>query len=130
MAEEDNTQNTEQVREILRQWIELDNRERELRNQIKEIKNQKERNSEEILRFMRDNNVDDFSIEGQGKLARSVRTSRPALSRQTIRTQLLIQFADQPQRVAEALRSIEGGQGEDAVVGTQRELLVRRVPKK
>ena len=48
-----------------------------------------------------------------------------------IRTQLLLQFADQPQRVAEALRAIEGiSEGDDmSVGGTQRELLVRRVPK-
>jgi hypothetical protein len=42
-----------------------------------------------------------------------------------------LQFADQPQRVAEALRAIEGiSEGDDmSVGGTQRELLVRRVPK-
>ena len=45
--------------------------------------------------------------------------------------QLLLQFADQPQRVAEALRAIEGiPQGEDmSLGGTQRELLSRRIPK-
>ena len=49
-----------------------------------------------------------------------------------IRTQLLLQFADQPQRVAEVLRAIEGipeGAEDMSVGGTQRELLVRRLPR-
>jgi|UniRef100_A0A6C0AIC4 hypothetical protein len=124
---------TEQVRTTLKEWVELDNQERSLRQQIKEIKDKKTKNSELILKYMRDNSVDDFKIEGQGSLSRSVRTSRPPLRREQIRTQLLIQFADQPQRVAEALRSIEGvpeGSDDMSVGGTQRELLVRHIPKR
>jgi hypothetical protein len=125
---------TEQVRNVLKEWVTLDDQERSLKLQINQIRDKKAQNSEHILKFMRDNSVDDFKLEGQGSLSRSVRTSRPALSRDKIRTQLLIQFADQPQRVAEALKSIEGGGGQDGddtpPIGTQRELLVRRVPKK
>ena len=117
---------------ILKEWVTLDDQERSLRVQIKAIKDKKTQNSEHILKFMRDNSVDDFKLEGQGSLSRSVRTSRPPLRRDQIRTQLLIQFADQPQRVAEALRSIEGTpEGDDTPpIATQRELLVRRVPRK
>jgi Flp pilus assembly secretin CpaC len=125
---------TEQVRNVLKEWVTLDDQERALKLQIKQIRDKKTQNAEHILKFMRDNSVDDFKLEGQGSLSRSVRTSRPALSRDKIRTQLLIQFADQPQRVAEALRSIEGGGGQDGddtpPIATQRELLVRRVPRK
>ena len=125
---------TEQVRNVLKEWVTLDDQERALKLQIKQIREKKAQNAEHILKFMRDNSVDDFKLEGQGSLSRSVRTSRPALSRDKIRTQLLIQFADQPQRVAEALKSIEGGGGQDGddtpPIGTQRELLVRRVPRK
>jgi len=126
---------TDVVRQTLKDWIALDDRERDLKNQIKEIKEQKTRHSEHILKFMRENSVDNFALEGSGvgNISRSVRTSRPGLKRSHIRTQLLIQFADQPQRVAEALRSIEGipeGSDDMSVGGTQRELLVRRIPKK
>jgi hypothetical protein len=83
---------------------------------------------------MRDNQVDNFNLEGNGlgTISRSMRTSRPPLRREFIRTQLLIQFADQPQRVAEVLRTIEGvpeGAEDMSVGGTQRELLSRRIPK-
>lgn len=129
--EEDKTQ---QVRENLKTWITLDDQERDLRNQIKNIREQKQRYSGKILEFMKENEVDNFALEGNGvgQLSRSVRTSRPPLRRNLIRTQLLLHLADQPQRAAEILRSIEGipeGEENMSVGGTQRELLVRRLPR-
>ena len=83
---------------------------------------------------MRDNSVDNFSLEGNGmgNISRSIRTTRPGLKRTVIRTQLLLQFADQPQRVAEVLRQIEGipeGAEDMSAGGVVRESLVRRIPK-
>jgi len=125
---------TQKIRDTLKEWVSLDDEERELRKQIKLLKDKKTKNSQEILEFMRSNEVDNFSLEGSGvgNISRSVRTSRPALKRSIIRTQLLLQFADQPQRVAEVLRAIEGipeGAEDMSVGGTQRELLVRRLPR-
>ena len=123
-----------QVRENLKQWITLDDQERQLRAQIKIIREQKSKFSTEILGFMKDNEVDNFALEGNGvgQLSRTVRTSRPPLRRDLIRTQLLLHLADQPQRAAEILRSIEGipeGAEDMSVGGTQKELLVRRLPR-
>ena len=125
---------TSQVKETLKTWIGLDDQERQLRNQIKTIQTQKANLSSNILGFMRENGVDNFSLEGNGvgNISRSVRTSRPPLRRSELRTRLLMTFADEPQKVAEFLRAIEGIQeGEDnmSAGGTQRELLVRRVPR-
>jgi hypothetical protein len=131
MAEEDNTQ---QIKDTLKEWISLDDQERKLREQIKDLKNKKATNSVKILEFMRDNQVDNFALEGSGvgNISRSVRTSRPPLRRSLIRTQLLLQFADQPQRVSEVLRAIEGipeGAEDMSVGGNQKELLIRRLPR-
>ena len=125
---------TQKIRDTIKEWIGFDDEERELRRQIKVLKDKKNTNSGKILEFMRNNEVDNFALEGNGvgNITRSVRTSRPALKRNVIRTQLLLQFADQPQRVAEVLRAIEGipeGQEDMSVGGTQRELLVRRLPR-
>lgn len=125
---------TQKIRDTIKEWIGFDDEERELRRQIKVLKDKKTTNSGKILEFMRNNEVDNFALEGNGvgNITRSVRTSRPALKRNVIRTQLLLQFADQPQRVAEVLRAIEGipeGQEDMSVGGTQRELLVRRLPR-
>ena len=125
---------TSQVREALRSWIGLDDEERRLRGSLKAMKEQKAAISATILEFMRDNKVDNFALEGNGigNISRSVRTSRPALRRNELRTRLLMTFADEPQKVAEFLRSIEGiQQGEDnmSAGGTQKELLVRHIPR-
>lgn len=125
---------TQKIRDTLKEWIGFDDEERQLRKQIKVLKDKKLKNSEKILEFMRTNDVDNFALEGSGvgNISRSVRTSRPALKRNVIRTQLLLQFADQPQRVSEVLRAIEGipeGAEDMSIGGTQRELLVRRLPR-
>ena len=122
----------EQLRDSLRQWIAADDEIRALQAQIKTIRDRKNALSTQILEFMRGQNLDNFVIDGAGgTIARSQRTIRPPLRRDAIRTQLLLQFADQPQRVAEALRAIEGIQeGDDmSVGGTVRELLTRRLPR-
>ena len=122
----------EEIKEVIRQWIEYDDETRKLLQRQKEIRDKKTALSERILSFMRDNQVDNFTLEGNGlgTLSRTMRTTRPPIRRQIIRTQLLLQFSDQPPRVAEALRAIEGiPQGEDMSVGTSKELLSRRIPK-
>jgi hypothetical protein len=105
-----------------------------LKAQIKTIREQKQKYSSQILEFMKENEVDNFALEGNGvgQLSRTVRTSRPPLRRNLIRTQILMHLADEPQRAAEILRSIEGipeGADDMSVGGTQRELLVRRLPR-
>jgi hypothetical protein len=123
----------ETLRTNLREWIGLDDQIRALQNQIREIRERKNTLGTEILEFMRGNNLDNFVIDGNaGTIARQQRTVRPPLRRDAIRTQLLLQFADQPQRVAEALRAIEGipeGAEDMSVGGTVRELLTRRLPR-
>ena len=123
----------QEIKTIIRNWVVLDDESRQLAQRQKAIRDEKARISDTILSFMRDNQVDNFNLEGNGvgTISRTMRTSRPPLRRAMIRTQLLIQFADQPGRVAEALRAIEGiPEGEDmSVGGTQRELLSRRIPK-
>lgn len=123
----------EEIKTVIRAWVTLDDESRNLLARQKAIREEKTRLSESILGFMRNNQVDNFTLEGNGlgTISRTMRTSRPPLRRELIRTQLLLQFSDQPQRVAEALRAIEGiPEGDDmSVGGTQRELLSRRIPK-
>ena len=126
------------VKVALRAWIALDDELRKLTARSKEIRDEKQKLSGTVLEFMRENDVDDFKLENTGgTITRSVRTVKPALKRSAIRTQLLLEFADQPQRVSQVLRAIEGipedggAAGDEAgSVVVQKELLTRRVPKK
>jgi len=123
----------DEIKDVIRTWVSLDDESRQIQARQKEIRDEKARLSQSILTFMKSNEVDNFALEGNGlgTISRTIRTSRPPLRRAQIRTQLLLQFSDQPQRVAEALRAIEGiTEGDDmSVGGTQRELLSRRIPK-
>jgi hypothetical protein len=116
----ENQEDTNQIRDTLREWIGLDDQIRALQAQIKGLRDRKTALGAGVLEFMQGNNLDNFVIEGGvGTIAKSTRTVRPPLRRSAIRTQLLLQFADQPQRVADDM----------SVGGTQRVVLSRRLPR-
>ena len=124
----------DEVRDTLRAWIGIDDQIRGLQRQIKELRDRKNQLGGDVMEFMRGNNLDNFVIEGGGgTIARQQRTTRARPNRQVVRTQVAILLADQPQRMAEVLRTIEGlpepGQEPDAGSVVTRELLTRRLPR-
>lgn len=129
MADDAHAANAEQVRNTLREWIAADDQIRALQAQAKTLRERKVALSAQILEFMRGQNLDNFVIEGQaGTIARQQRTVRPRPNKTIVRTQIAILLADQPQRMAEVLRTLEGVQGGDEAANT-RELLTRRIPR-
>lgn len=129
---EDNTAN--QVREALRQWISVDDEIRGLQAQIKALRDRKTQLGGQITDFMRGQNLDQFVLEGGGgTIARQQRTTHRKPPRQVVRTQVALLLADDPQRMAEVLRTIEGipppGQEPDAGSVVTREVLTRRLPR-
>ena len=123
----------EEVKATLRSWLEIDDQMRALQAQMKTLREQKTALGAQVLSYMKDNDLANFVLDGPGgTIARSERVSRPALKRSTLRQQLFLQFADQPERVAEALRAIEGipeGGDDMSVGGTKRDVLSRRLPR-
>jgi hypothetical protein len=122
------------VREVLRSWIALDDEARVLQAQLKELRSRKMALSQQVMEFMRGQNLDQFVLEGGGgTIARQQRTVRARPSKQVVRTQIAILLADDPQRMTEVLRTMEGlpasGQEPDAESVTTRELLTRRLPR-
>jgi hypothetical protein len=124
----------EELTNSLRAWVALDDEARTIGERLKVIREEKKKLGDVVLAYMKENELDDFKLEGMstGTISRSMRTYKPAIKRNTIRTQLLIHFGDNPIKVSEALKAIEGiGEGEDAMsVGVQRELLTRKIPRK
>ena len=122
------------VREVLRSWIALDDEARVLQAQLKELRTRKLALSQQVMEFMRGQNLDQFVLEGGGgTIARQQRTVRARPSKQVVRTQIAILLADDPQRMTEVLRTMEGlpptGQEPDTESVTTRELLTRRLPR-
>lgn len=123
-----------QVREALRRWIAIDDEIRALQTQIKGLRDQKVQIGTQITEFMRNQNLDQFVLEGGGgTIARQQRTTHRKPPRQVVRTQVALLLADDPQRMAEVLRTIEGlpppGQEPDAGSVMTREVLTRRLPR-
>ncbi len=125
---------TNQVRETLRQWIAVDDQIRGLQAQIKALRDQKTQLGMSVTEFMRGQNLDQFVLEGGGgTIARQQRTTHRKPPRQVIRTQVAMLLADDPSRMAEVLRTIEGlpppGQEPDEGSVVTREVLMRRLPR-
>jgi hypothetical protein len=125
---------TNQIRETLRQWIAIDDQIRGLQSQIKALRDQKTQIGLSVTEFMRGQNLDQFVLEGGGgTIARQQRTTHRKPPRQVVRTQVALLLADDPQRMAEVLRTIEGlpapGQEPDAGSVMTREVLTRRLPR-
>lgn len=124
----------DEVRDTLRQWIAADDEMRGLQAQIKTLRDRKNQLSGQVLTFMRGNNLDNFVIEGgAGTIARQERTTRTRPTKSVVRTQIALLLADQPERMAEVLRTMEGlpapGEEPDAGSVVTRELLTRRLPR-
>lgn len=124
----------QQVRDVLREWIQIDDQIRALQAQAKQLRERKTQIGGQVLEFMRGNNLDNFVIEGGGgTIARQERTTRVRPNKAVVRTQIALLLSDQPQRMAEVLRTIEGlpepGQEMDAGSVMTKELLTRRLPR-
>lgn len=127
-------ESAETVREVLRSWIALDDELRALAAQAKELRARKQSLSAQVMEFMRGQNLDQFVLEGGGgTIARQQRTTRARPNKAVVRTQIAMLLADDPQRMAEVLRTMEGlpapGEEPDAGSVTTRELLTRRLPR-
>lgn len=127
-------ESAETVREVLRSWIALDDELRALAAQAKDLRARKAVLGQQVTEFMRGQNLDQFVLEGGGgTIARQQRTIRARPNKQVVRTQIALLLADDPQRMAEVLRTMEGlpppGQEPDAGSVTTRELLTRRLPR-
>lgn len=123
-----------EVRDTLRTWIGIDDQIRGLQAQIKALRDEKNQLGGQVMEFMRGQNLDQFVLEGGGgTIARQQRTTRTRPNKQVVRTQVALLLADDPRRMAEVLRTIEGlpepGEEPDAGSVVTRELLTRRLPR-
>lgn len=122
------------IRDTLRQWISIDDEIRILQAQVKTLRERKVQLGSQVSEFMRGQNLDEFVLDGGGgTIARRQRTTHRRPPRQVVRTQVALLLADQPDRMAEVLRTIEGmpapGQDPDAGSVVVSEVLTRRLPR-
>lgn len=121
------------IRDTLRQWIAIDDEMRALQAQMKTLRDRKVQLGGQVSDFMRGQNLDEFVLDGGGgTIARRTRTTHRRPARQVVRTQVALLLADQPDRMAEVLRTIEGvpppGQDPDEGSVVTSEVLMQDFP--
>ena len=82
-----NKEEIETFRSKVKEWIDCDNQINEYNNKIKEIKNKKNDLNNEILEFMKSNNIEDISTK-QCKLKTYTSTSQKGLNKEYINSKL------------------------------------------
>lgn len=86
---------SEEFKNNIKEWISIDDREKELKAQIKIITKGKKELSEKILKEMEDSKIDDLSLSTGGKLKANISTTIAPLKKEHIYTRLLGELNDE-----------------------------------
>jgi hypothetical protein len=89
-----------QIQELQRSaktYCEMDNRERELKARVSEIRSVKSKLSENVMRFMRRYGVDDLEVGDQGKIVYRTRTVKKKPTREQVRERIVSFFPGDPE---------------------------------
>ena len=89
-----NKEDIENFRNKVKEWISFDNQINDLNNQVKELKNKKNELNNEILDFMKSNNIEDISTK-QCKLKTYTSTSQKGLNKDYIKSKLKTALNDE-----------------------------------
>jgi hypothetical protein len=124
----------DEIRDVLRQWIGIDDEIRTLLAQVKTLRERKTQLGQQVTQFMREQNLDQFVSRVEvARLPVSsapfalVRTSRSSGRR--LRCSLPMTRSAWPKCCARSRVSLPPGQEPDAESVTTRELLTRRLPR-
>ena len=78
----------------IKEWVKLDEETSILKDKIKELNKSKKIITEHLLRIMKDQEIDAFELNNEGKLIRQVRKSKSPLTKKFIMASLVTYFQD------------------------------------
>ena len=93
-----NKEEIEDFRNKVKEWIDYDNQINELNNKVKELKGKKNDLNNEVLEFMKSNNIEDISTK-QCKLKTYTSTSQKGLNKEYIKNKLKTALDDEHKAV-------------------------------
>ena len=93
-----NKEEIEDFRNKVKEWIDYDNQINELNNKVKELKAKKNDLNNEVLEFMKSNNIEDISTK-QCKLKTYTSTSQKSLNKDYIKNKLKTALDDEHKAV-------------------------------
>jgi hypothetical protein len=78
----------------IKEWVQIDDEISEHRKKIRELAEKKKKISEQLLQTMKDQEIDAFDLNNDGKLVRQVRKTKSPLTKKYIMTTLVNYFKD------------------------------------
>lgn len=77
------------VRQQIREWVKLDEEMEQLKKRLRQINENKKDISSKLLVVMKEQEIDEFDLNQEGKIVRQVKKTKQSLSKKQLMTSLL-----------------------------------------
>ena len=84
----------QQLKTHIKEWVKLDDEITQYKHQIRDLNLKKKKLSEQLLSVMKEQEIDAFDLNNEGKLIRQVRKTKSPLTKKYIMTSLVNYFKD------------------------------------
>jgi seryl-tRNA synthetase len=84
----------QQLKTHIKEWVKLDEEISQYKRQIRELNIKKKKLSDQLLQVMKEQEIDAFDLNNEGKLIRQVRKTKAPLTKKYILTSLVNYFKD------------------------------------
>lgn len=84
----------QQLKTHIKEWVKLDDEISHYKKQIRELNIKKKKISEQLLSVMKEQEIDAFDLNNDGKLIRQVRKTKTPLTKKYIMSSLVNYFKD------------------------------------
>ena len=78
----------QQLRQQIRDWVKLDEESEQLKKRLRQINQTKKEISSKLLVVMKEQDIDEFDLNQEGKLIRQVKKTKQSLSKKQLMTSL------------------------------------------
>jgi hypothetical protein len=72
------------LRQLIKDWVTLDGESAVLRKQMKLLNSKKKEVSDKLLLIMKDQKIDEFDLNSDGKLLRQTKTTKQSINKKTL----------------------------------------------
>jgi seryl-tRNA synthetase len=83
------------VRQQIREWVKLDEESEQLKKRLRQINQTKKEMSSKLLAVMKEQDIDEFDLNQEGKLVRQVKKTKQSLSKKQLMTSLFHYYKKQ-----------------------------------
>lgn len=116
---------TQEFKDLIKGYLKIDDQIKQVNTAMKKIKSEKNVYSEKILKYMKNNGIDEISLPDGGKLELRKSKVRAVLTKQAIFQNLKTFFNDDT-KAEQLIEFIQDPKNRDIV---EREVLSRKVPR-